>query len=81
LFGKVIDGFFGVFADNEDLTEVGFGLSVTFEAVFVAHLAFADLTVPTETLETFGFHLVVEMFEGTGFGARHDGRKERKLYF
>lgn len=35
----------GVFADEKHLTDVGFGLRVAFEAVFVAGLFFADLAV------------------------------------
>ncbi len=38
--------FAGVFADEQHLPDVGFGLSVAFEAVFVAGLLFADLAVP-----------------------------------
>lgn len=47
------------------------GLGVAFEAVFVAALFGADLAVPPETLEAFGFHLVGEVFCGTDFGAGH----------
>jgi hypothetical protein len=44
---------------------------VAFEAVFVAHLPGAGLTVPAEPLQAFGLHLVGDVFGGTDFGARH----------
>ena len=46
LVGEVVDVFAGVFADEEHLADVGFGLGVAFEAVLVASLLFAGLAVP-----------------------------------
>ena len=43
LRGVVCDVAFGIFADDEHLADVGFGLGVAFEAVFVATLLFAYL--------------------------------------
>lgn len=43
LVAVIIDVFFGVFADEEHLSNVRFGLRVHLEAVLVAHLALADL--------------------------------------
>ena len=40
---EVRDEFLRVFADKEHLPDVPFGLGVHFEAIFVAHLALADL--------------------------------------
>ena len=62
-----------VFADQQHLPYVRFGLRVAFEAVFVARLLFADLAVPAQPLQAFGFELVVEVFGGAYFGAGHDG--------
>jgi hypothetical protein len=46
---------------------------VLFESVFVAHLALADLTVPAEALEAFGFHVVGEPFCAADFCFGHGG--------
>ena len=73
LVGEVVDVFTGVFANEEHLADVGFGLRVAFEAVLIAGLLFADLAVPAESLEAFGFELVVEVFCGAYFGFGHDG--------
>ena len=43
LAGVVGDVFSGVFADEEHLSDVGFGLRVAFEAIFVAGLFLASL--------------------------------------
>ena len=67
------DVFARVFAYEQHLPDVRFGLRVAFEAVFVAGLFGADLAVPAQALETFGFELVVEVFGGAYFGARHGG--------
>ena len=42
-----------VFTDDEHLTDVGFGLDMAFESVFITTLFFADLTVPSKALKTF----------------------------
>lgn len=55
----VVDVFLGIFANQKHLSDMRFGLCVHFEAIFVAHLALADLTVPSQTLESFGLELVV----------------------
>jgi hypothetical protein len=54
----------GVFTDDEHLSEMRFRLRVALETVLVAALFLADLTVPTQTLEAFGFHRI-----GDGFGS------------
>lgn len=46
LVAVVGDVLAGVFADEQHLADVGFGLGVHLEAVFVAALLFADLAVP-----------------------------------
>ena len=73
LVGEVIDVFSWVFTDEQHLADVGFGLRMAFEAVFVAGLLFADLAVPAEALEAFGFELIVEVFGGTYFCFGHRG--------
>ena len=72
LVGEVVDVFAGVFADEQHLADVRFGLGVAFEAIFVAGLFFTDLAVPTEALEAFGFELIIEVFGGSDFGFGHD---------
>ena len=72
LVGEIIDVFARVFANEQHLADVGLRLCVTFEAVFVAGLFFADLAVPAEALEAFGFELIVEIFGGAYFGFGHD---------
>lgn len=49
-------------------------LRVHLEAVLVAHLPGADLAVPAQALQAFGFELVVEVLGRADFGARHVGR-------
>lgn len=73
LVAEVVDVFAGIFADEEHLADVGFGLGVHFEAVFVAALLLADLAVPAEALEALGFELVVEVFGAADFCSRHIG--------
>ena len=73
LVGEVVDVLARVFADEQHLADMGFGLRVAFEAVFVAGLFFADLAVPAQALKAFGFELVVEVFGGAYFGFGHDG--------
>lgn len=43
LAGVIGNVFSGVFTDEEHLPDVGFGLGVAFEAIFVAGLFFAGL--------------------------------------
>lgn len=73
LVAEVVDVLAGVFADDEHLPDVGFGLAVHLEAVFVAALLLAHLAVPAQALEAFGFELVVEVFRATDFCFRHVG--------
>ena len=51
----------GVLADDEHLSEMGFGLYVTLESVVVSTLLLADLTVPSQSLKSLGLHLVGEV--------------------
>src|ERR1700694_851922 len=60
-----------ILAYNDHLADVGFGLDMTFESVFIATLFFADLEVPSESLETFRLLLVCDGFGGSSFGAGH----------
>jgi hypothetical protein len=46
---------------------------VLLEAVLVAALLFADLTVPAQALEAFGFHFVGDIFGAADFGFGHGG--------
>ena len=73
LLGVGFDVLFGVFADEQHGAHVPFGLRVLFEAVLVAALFFADLAVPAEALEAFGFHFVGDVFGAADFGFWHDG--------
>lgn len=73
LVAEVVDVLAGVLADEQHLADVGLGLGVHLEAVFVAALFFAYLAVPAEALEAFGFELVVEVFGAADFCARHVG--------
>ena len=68
---EAIDVFAGVFAHEQHLPDVGLGLRVAFEAVLVAALLRADLAVPAQALQAFGFEPVVEVFGRTNFGAGH----------
>lgn len=43
LVAVVVDVFLGIFANQKHLSDMRFGLCVHFEAIFVAHLALADL--------------------------------------
>ena len=58
----------GVLADDKHLSEMRFGLYVTFEPVVVSTLLLADLTVPSQSLKSFGLHLVGEIFRGSDCG-------------
>ena len=69
----VVDILFGVFAHEEHLSDVGLGLCVHFEAILIAHLALADLTVPSQPLKSLGLELVVEILRGTYFSFWHLG--------
>lgn len=44
-----------------------------FEAVLVSTLLFADLAVPAQALEAFGFHFVGDVFGASYFGFWHGG--------
>lgn len=50
-----------VLADDEHLAEMGLGLGVAFEPVFVSALFLADLAVPSKALEAFRLHLVCQV--------------------
>ena len=52
-------------SNDEHLTEVRLGLGVAFEAILVSALLFADLTVPSQTLEALGLHLVCDVLRST----------------
>jgi hypothetical protein len=52
---------------------MAFGERVLFEAVLVAALLAADLTVPSQPLEAFRLHLVGDVFRGAHFCFRHNG--------
>ncbi len=71
LITVVSDVLAGVFADEQHLADVRFGLGVHFEAVFVATLLFAYLAVPAQALEAFGFEFIVEIFGATYFCFGH----------
>ena len=62
-----------MFADYKHLAKMRFGLSVTFEAVFVSTLLFADLTVPAESLETLGLHLVSNVLRSADYEFKEKG--------
>lgn len=64
LRGEVRDVTPGVLTDDEHLPEVGFGLGVALEAVFVAALLLADLAVPSQPLKSLGLHLVGDVLRG-----------------
>jgi len=57
-----------VLSNDKHLSEMGFGLDVTFESVFVPTLFLADLTVPSQPLEALGLHLVGEVFGRSNYG-------------
>ena len=71
LVGVFVDVFFGILADLEHPAHVGFGHGVLLEAVFVAALFGADLAVPAQALQAFGFHLVGDIFRAAHFGFGH----------
>jgi hypothetical protein len=48
----------GVVSDNDHLSNMRLGLDVAFKTVFIATLLFADLAVPSESLEPLGLLLV-----------------------
>ena len=52
---------------------MSFGLRVLFETVLVPALFAADLAVPAEALEAFGFHFVGQVFCASYFCFRHFG--------
>lgn len=48
----------GVLTNHEHLPQVGFRLSMALEPVLVTTLLLADLTIPSQSLQALGFHLV-----------------------
>lgn len=44
-----------------------------FESVLIATLLLAGRTIPAQTLQAFGLHLVAEPFRAAYFGFRHGG--------
>jgi hypothetical protein len=44
---------------------------VHFEAILIAHLALADLTVPSQPLKSFRLELIIEELRGSNFCFRH----------
>ena len=65
LRGEVGDVSSCVLAYDQHLAKMGFGLSVALEAVLIATLLLADLTVPSQTLKSFGLHLVGDVLRST----------------
>ena len=61
LHREVRDVFPCALADDEHLTEVGFGLGMAFETVLVSALFLADLAVPAQALEPLRLHLIGEV--------------------
>ena len=61
LHREVRDVFPCALADDEHLTEVGFGLGMAFETVLVPTLLLANLTVPSEALKSLGLHRIREV--------------------
>jgi hypothetical protein len=49
------------------------GHGVLLETVLVAALLFADLAVPAQALQAFGFHFVRDIFCAADFGFGHGG--------
>nr|POE90355.1 hypothetical protein CFP56_71080 [Quercus suber] len=76
LVAVVVDEFLWVLANQEHRAYVAFGHGVLFEAVLVPTLFLADLTIPSQSLKTFGFHLVGDVFGRTDLCFRHDGGGE-----
>jgi hypothetical protein len=56
---------------------VAFGHCVLFKSVLVAALLLADLAVPAQALQAFGFHFVRDIFRAADFGFAHDGGGKR----
>jgi len=64
----------GMLSYDQHLSQVGFGLGMALETIFISTLFLTDLTVPPQPLKALGLHLVGEVFRGTDFCARHTGR-------
>jgi len=47
-----------MFTNHKHLSQMRFRLGVTLEAVLISTLFLADLTVPPQALQAFGFHLI-----------------------
>lgn len=62
LSGVICDMSASVLSNDEHLSEMGLGLDVTLEPVVVSTLFLADLTVPSQPLESLGLHFVGEVF-------------------
>ena len=73
LVAVLVDVLFRVLADLQHAAHVRLGHGVLLEAVFVAALLFADLAVPAQALEAFGFHFVGDIFGAADFGFGHGG--------
>lgn len=75
----VSDVFACALADDEHLAEMGFGLGVALESVFVSALFLADLAVPSEALEPLGLHRICEILGCSDFGSRHGSSGQEAL--
>lgn len=62
----------GVVTEDFHLTQVGFGRQVALEAVGIAALLLAHLTVKLELLQAFGLDAIPKVFRGALFCFRHD---------
>lgn len=52
LVAVLVDVLFRILADDEHLAHMAFGLGMHLESIGIAALFFADLAVPSKTLET-----------------------------
>jgi len=67
----VADELFGILAHDEHLPDVGLGLGVHLEAILIAHLALANLAVPSQPLKSLGLELVIQVFRRSHFSFWH----------
>lgn len=71
---EVVDELPAVFTDHHHIANMRFRRDMAFEAVVVAALFFADLAVPSQSLEAFGLELIGNRFCCPRFCARHGGQ-------
>jgi len=79
LSGAVCDMSMWDFTHDEHLPDMTFGLNVTLEAIFIAAILLAYLTIPSESLQTFGFPLVRDGPWCAFLCSRHAWSAERNL--